>query len=298
MRDRVEDPGTATRMSDPTTFEVPARAAFAGNPSDGFGGAVVAAPLPSLCAAASFRTGEQPDRTPIVVATVTAFDARFGTRSHGRVRWSTSIPTSVGLAGSSAIVIAAIRALAAHHEVEVEPLDLARLALDVEVSGMGIAAGLQDRITQAFATTMFMDFRTDEHTAVAARIPADAFVAYCREAESSGVVHHRLRERWDAGDPALRAAVDALRLRAVEARDALVAGDRSRLGRAMTASTELRLGLYDPAGAHRALFEAARGLGADANFTGSGGAVVCLPRDGAVDVAERLRARGYGIARF
>lgn len=31
-------------MSEPTTFRVPARAAFAGNPSGGFGGAVVAAP--------------------------------------------------------------------------------------------------------------------------------------------------------------------------------------------------------------------------------------------------------------
>jgi glucuronokinase len=163
---------------------------------------------------------------------------------------------------------------------------------------MGIAAGLQDRITQAHGTLMVMDFRDGQHVPVGARVPDDAFVAYCREAEESGVVHGRLRERWDAGDRALRDAVEQLRARAFEARDALLSGDRAQLGRAMTASTELRLGLYDPAAPHRGLFEAARGLGADANFTGSGGAVVCLPRDGAVDVAEHLRARGYGIARF
>ncbi|WP_026911126.1 mevalonate kinase family protein [Patulibacter minatonensis] len=285
-------------MSGPTTFEVPARAAFAGNPSDGFGGAVVATLVPSLSATASFRADEPADATPIVVATLATFDERFGTRSHGRVTWATTIPVSIGLAGSSAIVIATLRALAEHHGIDVEPLDLAHLALAVEVSGMGLAAGLQDRITQAFATTMFMDFRADLHTPVAAPVPEGAFVAYCQEAESSDVVHHRLRERWDAGDPALRDAVDELRLRAVEARDALLAGDRARLGRAMSASTELRLGLYDPAAAHRALFDAALGLGADANFTGSGGAVVCLPRDGRGDVAEQLRAQGYGIARL
>lgn len=285
-------------MSGPATFRVAARAAFAGNPSDGFGGAVVAAPVPGLHAAASYLAGERPDGTPIVVATVAGFDARFGTRSRGRVRWSTSIPVSVGLAGSSAIVIATIRALAEHHGIDVPPLDVAHLALAVEVSGMGIAAGLQDRITQAFGTAMFMDFRTERHAAVAAPIPEGAFVAYCRQAESSDVVHHRLRERWDAGDPALRDAVDGLRLQAVGAREALLSGDRAQLGRCMTASTELRLGLYDPAAAHRELFDAALALGADANFTGSGGAVVCLARDGAADVAGRLRARGYGIARF
>ncbi len=285
-------------MSEPTTFGVSARAAFAGNPSDGFGGAVLAAPVPSLRATASYRPDKQPDGTPIVLATVAAFDARYGTRSSGGVRWSTSIPMSVGLAGSSAIVIATIRALAEHHGIAPEPLDVAHLALAVEVSGMGIAAGLQDRITQAFATSMFMDFRAERYTPVAAPIPEDAFVAYCREAESSGVVHHRLRERWEARDRALRDAVDALRLRAVEAREALLTGDRAQLGRAMTASTELRLRLYDPAAAHRELFEAALALGADANFSGSGGAVVCLARDGAGDVAEELRARGYGIARF
>lgn len=78
----------------------------------------------------------------------------------------------------------------------------------------------------------------------------------------------------------------------------LAGGTGRSWGRSMTASAELRLGLYDPAASHRLLFETVRGLGADANFTGSGGAVVCLPRAGAVDVAEKLRARGYGIARF
>src|SRR5262245_49027873 len=137
-------------------FRVPARAALAGNPSDGFGGAVLAVPVPALFAQASYEPDEPPDPTEIVAATVSVFDRRFSTKSKGRLRCSANIPLQVGLGGSSAISVACIQALADHHSVSVSPLDIARLALVVEVEEMGIAAGMQDRITQAFDEPMFM----------------------------------------------------------------------------------------------------------------------------------------------
>lgn len=78
-----------------------------------------------------------------------------------------NIPKQVGLAGSSAIVVATWNALSKFYEVPYETLapdELASLVLEVERSELGIAAGLQDRVIQAYATTVpdarciYMDF--------------------------------------------------------------------------------------------------------------------------------------------
>ena len=78
--------------------------------------------------------------------------------SASEIRWGTNIPRSVGLAGSSAIVIAVLRALCASHAIALAPDALARLALEVETEELGIAAGLQDRIAQVYGGVTFMDF--------------------------------------------------------------------------------------------------------------------------------------------
>src|SRR5882672_9551009 len=96
-----------------------ARAALAGNPSDGYGGAVLAVELPALVARASASPGPGTIGPPsdLVAATV----ARFGAPAD--VRWSTDIPLTVGLGGSSAIVIAVTRALCELHGVALEPAE-------------------------------------------------------------------------------------------------------------------------------------------------------------------------------
>ncbi len=66
------------------------------------------------------------------------------------IRYETDIPRGVGLGGSSAIVTAAIRAMAEFLGVEVERDELPDLALSVETRELGIAAGLQDRVAQAY----------------------------------------------------------------------------------------------------------------------------------------------------
>ena len=133
-----------------------ARAALAGNPSDGYGGAVLAVCVPGLAAHAEAQPApvalSDPPST-LVDATV----ARFG-RGPCAVRWTTAVPREVGLGGSSAIVTATVRALCALHGDVLAPDELAELVLAVEVDDLGIAAGPQDRYAQAHEGLVLMDF--------------------------------------------------------------------------------------------------------------------------------------------
>ena len=61
------------------------------------------------------------------------------------VRYDSNIPRQVGLAGSSAIVTATLRALMAFYEIEVPKAEQPGLILWAEVDELGITAGLQTR---------------------------------------------------------------------------------------------------------------------------------------------------------
>ncbi len=74
------------------------------------------------------------------------------------VRYSTDIPHGVGLAGSSAIITACFRAMIAFYGVSISRATLANLVLSVEVDELGISAGLQDRVVQAYEGLVYMDF--------------------------------------------------------------------------------------------------------------------------------------------
>ena len=66
------------------------------------------------------------------------------------MRYRTTIPNRLGLAGSSAIITAAIRGLCQFYNVEIPLPQMANLVLSVERDELGIPAGLQDRVAQAY----------------------------------------------------------------------------------------------------------------------------------------------------
>ena len=272
-----------------------ARAALAGNPSDGFGGAVLACCVGELRAWARARHAPTPASDP-PNALVDAAIARFG-RGPCAVSWGTEVPREVGLAGSSAIITATVRALCALHGCPLEPGDLAEMVLAVETEDLGIAAGPQDRYAQAHGGVVLMDF-----SAAAPRVerldPAllpPLFLAWRTDAaETSHAVHGGLRER--AGEPTVRKAMDRLAGHARAARDALLAGDRRAFAAALDGSYDERAALIELDPRHVAMVEAARAAGASANYAGSGGAIVgTLPPEGAEPVAAALRATGCEV---
>jgi glucuronokinase len=77
------------------------------------------------------------------------------------LRYSSNIPRQVGLAGSSAIVTAAMRALCRFYNIIIPKEILASLILSVERDELGIGAGLQDRVAQVYEGLTYMDFNQE-----------------------------------------------------------------------------------------------------------------------------------------
>jgi glucuronokinase len=296
---------------------VPARSALVGNPSDGFGGATIAFTLPELEAvvqaepamgveleaegerlefgdlAALMATGTAGDYPPggpiaLLMAAAKRFgerDPELGDRGLRLTLVQSSIPPAVGLAGSSGIVIATLRALGELFGAEVPTDELPQLALACENEELGIAAGLQDRVVQTYGGLVFMDFdpadpRGGRYEPLDAALLPPLFVAWLVEGETeSGLIHRGAHERFDAGDPEVVATIDEIAGLARRALSALTVRDHAGLGVLLDENFELRSRIYDLDPRHVALIEAARALGAPANYTGSGGAIVGLFRD-------------------
>lgn len=272
-----------------------ARAALAGNPSDGHGGAVLAVCVPGLAAHAEAQPAAHTRSDP-PTALVDAAVARYG-RGPCAVRWSTTVPREVGLGGSSAIVTAVVRALCALHGEVLAPAALAELVLAVEVEDLGIAAGPQDRYAQAHEGLVLMDFareRPQVERLDTALLP-DLYLAWRADAAgTSHAVHGGLSGRAD--EPGLRAGMARLADHARAARDALLNGDRATFAHAVDASFDERAALLDLDPRHVAMVRAARAAGASANYAGSGGAIVgTLPLAGLEPVARTLRALGCEV---
>jgi glucuronokinase len=82
------------------------------------------------------------------------------------VRYETTIPRQVGLAGSSSIIVATLRCLMEFYGIEIPLEQQPSFVLSVETEELGISAGLQDRVIQCYEGMVYMDFdRRVEHMA-------------------------------------------------------------------------------------------------------------------------------------
>src|SRR5262245_55626100 len=225
------------------------------------------------------------------------FCNRQGISLHDRnfsVRYHSDIPRQVGLAGSSAIIVATLRCLMDFYEVSI-PLEVQpSLALAVETEELGITAGLQDRVIQVYEGLVFMDFAPERmreqagflcghYEPLGPDLLPPVYVAYSTEqGEPTEVFHNDIRGRFNRGDPAVVRAMGRCAALAAQAREAILARDAERLGRLMDENFEQRRSIYRlPEGQVR-MVEVARQAGASANFAGSGGAIVGIYRDEAM----------------
>lgn len=282
-----------------------ARAALAGNPSDGYGGAVVAIPVPDLTAVAtldetegvpfSIRTSDA-DLGGLLDATAAAFGDHVGALPDVTASVSTSIPRLVGLAGSSAIIISLLRALRAWDNHKWDAIELAELALSVERDRMGVEAGLQDRLVQAVGKPVAMTF--DPVGFESLEVPDDfhLFLAWnSAEDEPSSTVHRSLRRRYDAGDESVRSAMDDLTVQAGRAKRAILDGDAALLADAMHRTMAIRIQIVELTDAQRRLVEVGRAAGAAVNSAGSGGSIVGLARHDGHLKTVRAAYRSAGL---
>ncbi|PXF44588.1 putative glucuronokinase 2 [Gracilariopsis chorda] len=204
--------------------------------------------------------------------------------------YSTNIPMKLGLSGSSALILATLRALARFHNTTLEQIcpdikvwaDAMRKA---EVEILGIAGGRQDPVMALMQGCVLMDFtggglgtyeRLDE------TLLPDMWLCYHdkRAGESSGKVHGNLRARYARGDETITRAVRELIDLADEGTKMLKSGDWQGLPRCFDRNFELRVELVgaDAIGdVNMNLTRVAREAGFSAKMTGSGGCAVCIP---------------------
>ncbi len=199
------------------------------------------------------------------------------------LRYQSDIPHLVGLAGSSAIICACMRALMAYYAVTIAPALLANLMLSVETGELGIAAGLQDRVVQAYQGLVYMDFDQGlmqsrgygDYRTLDPRALPPLYMAYRNApAEVSGVYHDKLRRRYQNGDPAVLAAIEDWKDLTDRFLVAVQAGDQAGMSALMDRNFDIRRGLAAIQPANLRMVDLARAQGASAKFTGSGGAIV------------------------
>jgi glucuronokinase len=106
--------------------------------------------------------------------------------------------------------------------------------------------------------------------------------------EGTEVFHNNIRERWSRGDPDVVEAMKTWAGYAGQGKDCMLRGDYERLSELIDANFDLRARIYKIGEGNREMIETARGVGASANFAGSGGAIVGLYRG--QDMFQRLTA--------
>lgn len=312
-----------------------ARAGLVGNPSDGYFGKTISFSLKNFWAEAVLYEWEdveivasQEDRSRfrsvkelaqdvrlhgyyggvrLIKATIKRF-VEFCERNHLKlhernfsVRYQSNIPRQVGLAGSSAIIVATLRALMDFYDIEIPKQVQPSLVLSVESGELGIAAGLQDRVIQVYGGLVYMDFAKDHMTEqmglqcgvyepLDPQLLPPLYVAFSTDtSEPTEAVHNPLRARFQAGDPAVVAAMLKFAALAALARDAILQRDLARLSTLMDENFNTRRSICQLATKHIEMIEVARCAGASAKFAGSGGAIVGSYSDEAM--FERLSAQ-------
>ena len=206
------------------------------------------------------------------------------------MRYRTTIPNRLGLAGSSAIITAAIRGLCQFYHVELNQPEMANLVLSVERDELGIPAGLQDRVAQAYNHPVFMDFDKEymaEHNCgryELINLPQEMnlYIAYRTDlSEGSEILHSRLREDYEAGVPAVLDAMQEWAYLTDQVRKVIEEKDFEKLPALLNRNFDLRCQVCGKSVSpqNRKMVELARSAGASAKFTGSGGAIIGTYKD-------------------
>jgi glucuronokinase len=226
--------------------------------------------------------------TRLIKATIKVFGAHC--KSEGlnlpaknfTITYRSDIPGRLGLAGSSAIVTAALKALMEFYKVDIPNPVLANLALSAEKDELHIGAGLQDRVAQVYNQPVFMDFNKAliDKQGFGQYIPFDKsllpklYIAYSNNlSEGSEVTHNDLAGRYAKSEPAVLKAVEEWSALTGQVWERLQQGDK-HIGDLLNRNFDIRRQLLNIGAGNLNLVETARSTGASAKFTGSGGAII------------------------
>lgn len=299
-----------------------ARAGLLGNPSDGYWGKTISVSVknfgarvmlyesPELCIepqpedSNSFKSLNQlidrirqhgyygADR--LIKAAIKKFYeycSRQGIRLDNRnftIRYTSNIPRQVGLAGSSAIITATLKALLRFYGVKIPGELLPTIILKAETEELGINAGLQDRVIQVYQGCVFMDFERSllekkGHGRYEALDPVplkNLYIAYKTQlSKVSGVVLNDIRTRYERGDREVLEALQEIAGLAEAGRVLIREGRTGELDPLINRNFDLRCRIMNISDSNLEMVELARRCGASAKFAGSGGSIIGFYKD-------------------
>jgi len=317
-----------------------ARAGLVGNPSDGYHGKTISVIVRNFHADVVLYEWDRVELVPcdedhssfdsiddlardvklhgyyggirLVKATIKKFVEychRQGLKLHDRnfsIRYRSNVPRQVGLAGSTSIIVATLRALMEFYQLTI-PLEIQpSLALAVETEELHITAGLQDRVIEVYDGLVFMDFSRERmaekhgyrHGVYERLDPAalpPLYVAYKADVgEPTEVFHNDIRSRFDRGEKAVVEAMRTFAELTEAAREALLARDVERLGQLMDRNFDTRRSIHKLPAAQVEMVDVARKVGASAKFAGSGGATIGIYKDDVMFAALERELGGIG----
>ena len=199
------------------------------------------------------------------------------------IRYQSDIPNRLGLAGSSAIITACMKALMAFYKIRIPRQLLANLVLSVETDELGISAGLQDRVAQAYEEPVFMDFDKSiferqeygDYRPFSADHLQRIYIAYRTDlSEGSEVFHNDIRARFEKGDQIVIDAMKGFADLTVQVMKLLETKQFDQISPLLDANFDLRSSIYQISSKNTEMVALARSVGASAKFTGSGGAII------------------------
>ncbi|MBN1256471.1 MAG: GHMP kinase [Planctomycetes bacterium] len=220
------------------------------------------------------------------------------------IRYSSTIPHHVGLAGSSAIITACFRALMDFYHISIPKPILANIILSVECEELNISAGLQDRVAQVYEGLVYMDFDKKlmakqgygKYVPLDRKLLPNIYMAYRTEsAKCSEIFHNNIRERFERGETKIVQAMKYWAGLADKVRNCLLHGEVDKIGEYLNENFDRRAQLYHLPEDNLRMVQIARKAGVSAKFTGSGGAIVGIYKNEKVFQRFRQAAKKDGI---
>jgi glucuronokinase len=204
------------------------------------------------------------------------------------IRYKTSIPRQVGLAGSSAIITATMRALCQFYNISIAIEQFPSIILSAEVDELGINAGLQDRVIQVYEGCVYMDFEKSHllknnygiYEKIDTQLLPNLYLAYKTDlSKVSGKVLNNIKQRYDNGDKMVIETLAQIADCAENGKAAILKKDYESLHELVNLNFDLRCKIMNISESNMELVNTARSCGASAKFSGSGGAIIGMYRD-------------------
>ena len=210
-----------------------------------------------------------------------------------KLSYNSEIPFGAGLAGSSAISVASIKALNEYFKLNLNDFEIAERSLYIETDQLKISTGFQDGYTVTFGGVLLMDFKGKEYIrkypdnpyGIVKKIPVESipyFLCFSGDSKkSSGTVHNSIREKFLNGSQEekqqIRYYMDSIANFAEEGALALTCKQWQKLGSLMNENKRLRDQIYQTSKKDNEVINVANSTGAlGAKLTGSGGTIVIL----------------------